>query len=598
MSFLNPWGLLGLLSLPAIAGLHLYFDRQKRVMVSSLFLWRFLDEKFQGERPRHLRMTWLLVLDLLLAILFTLAFAQPEIRLPSWGVGQGQRVILLDNSLSMLAADGDPDRLTAVKQAAIALIEAADRETMVSVFTIGGQVQLIGSTEASSRQALIQQIEAIQAAGLASQVRQGLGMAEGAADRSLPLEVVVITDGAFPLPEFGNPTFSVKWMFVGGSDNNQALISPVLEDDGDGRLVLFFQAANYAQVETTRGLEVWVDGELLLYQPILLPARSVVPRTMDLYGAAGMIEVRLTGSDLVSGDDVIWLGTPAAVEVRVAIVASNPDPIDRAVSALPDTTLTLLGPGEDWRDRGFDLVILRGITAGLDDPGVDLVIFDPPTETFVPVGADIQQVDTPLLAGVELSNVSWGYAAQVSPPGPDEVLAEAAGLPLLIQQQVGESSIVLFTPDLNSGNITKLPAFPILVGNLVEQARGFRPESHYASGAVLEFPVDRRYLEVVVIMPDGSEKVIPPGEDLLLDQTGLTGISVTARSGETVEYQFGVITGDSNESDIQPADWRNEVSFTETQGAFQPREVTVSLAPWILLLALIILGVEAWRAWR
>ncbi|MEJ2759605.1 MAG: BatA domain-containing protein, partial [Anaerolineales bacterium] len=67
MRFLYPFGLLGLITIPVIIGLHLHLERNRRVLVSSMFLWQFLDAKFQGQKPRFVRFTWLLLLDVSLA---------------------------------------------------------------------------------------------------------------------------------------------------------------------------------------------------------------------------------------------------------------------------------------------------------------------------------------------------------------------------------------------------------------------------------------------------------------------------------------------------------------------------------------------------
>ena len=50
MSISNPLGLLGLITIPIIIGLHLLLERKKRVVVSSMFLWGFLEDKFEGEK--------------------------------------------------------------------------------------------------------------------------------------------------------------------------------------------------------------------------------------------------------------------------------------------------------------------------------------------------------------------------------------------------------------------------------------------------------------------------------------------------------------------------------------------------------------------
>ena len=109
MSFLFPLGFLGLLSLPVIALLHLQQDRPRRFVVSSLRLWNFLEEDERGGKPRRLPLTPLLVLDVTLGLLFTLALARPQVTLPVLRQPR-HAIILLDISTSMAAEDVSPSR--------------------------------------------------------------------------------------------------------------------------------------------------------------------------------------------------------------------------------------------------------------------------------------------------------------------------------------------------------------------------------------------------------------------------------------------------------------------------------------------------------
>ena len=56
--------------------------------------------------------------------------------------------------------------------------------------------------------------------------------------------------------------------------------------------------------------------------------------------------------------------------------------------------------------------------------------------------------------------------------------------------------------------------------------------------------------------------------------------------------------GSFAESNITPREWRDE--YVQTQVADQTGEQTIEfdLTPWLLGIAMILLLVEAWRAWR
>lgn len=105
--FLNPLGLLALLSLPAIVGLHLYRRRFERHPVSALFLWAAQDHAALAGRQREpLRTSACFWCELLAASLLSLAHA--GLRVPG-SEDARHLVVVLDGSASMSAVvDGPP----------------------------------------------------------------------------------------------------------------------------------------------------------------------------------------------------------------------------------------------------------------------------------------------------------------------------------------------------------------------------------------------------------------------------------------------------------------------------------------------------------
>ncbi len=119
MTFATPLALLGLLSLPVIFVLHMMRSRSRSYTVSSLSLWSFLDPQVRGARARRIPLTWLLLLDLLIAALLAVALANPQIEVTRRGEEARHTIVLLDVSTSMAAGDEPGSRL----QAAAAEIE-------------------------------------------------------------------------------------------------------------------------------------------------------------------------------------------------------------------------------------------------------------------------------------------------------------------------------------------------------------------------------------------------------------------------------------------------------------------------------------------
>ena len=103
MNFLLPLALLGLLTWPVILILHLLRNRREQLPISSLRLWRDLQQKKHGVLPRSIPLSVMLLLQLLIALALTLGLAQPVF---SFLLDQPrQTIFILDTTTSMTAED-------------------------------------------------------------------------------------------------------------------------------------------------------------------------------------------------------------------------------------------------------------------------------------------------------------------------------------------------------------------------------------------------------------------------------------------------------------------------------------------------------------
>ena len=604
MSFLNPWAFLGLLTLPAIVAMHLHLERNRRVIVSSMFLWAFLDEKFQGKTPKFIRISWLLLLDLGIAALLTLALARPVLQFPSLGGGPVQQIILLDDSASMLALDGDPDRFSLAQDLVISLIEVAGRESQSVVFTIGGDVEMVGATREIGERQLVRAVEDLSPLGLGVDLRAGLAAAQSAASSELPVEVYVISDAAFDLPPVDDFPLEVQWVFIGFEGSNQAVVDPQLGKLQAGQRELFFRLANFSGQETVREVELSVDGEVVRTWTVTLAPRAVLPQVVRLTGQLSTVQISLLGSDLNLQDDTASLGVGPDGVVQVAVVAADPMPLDRAVSSIPNAALTLLTPEEYIAEMDFDLVIFRGVVPERWPEGVSLVFDPPPGNALVPVGglapvgAVTSSQPAAVLDGVDLAGVRWGLASQVVAEDGYDVLARADRLPLLLHLESANQDVYILTPELTGGNFTKHPAFPILLSNLVELARPFAPQSAYLAGERLDIGQLSDGQDPELRLPDGGTEELTAGQSVELSEPGLYRLTSTDQYGEPIEAAFGVNLGNLDESDITPREWRSDFVEAQLDEPAERQSIDVPLGPWLLAMAVVLLALEAWRAWR
>ena len=145
IAFANPWGLLGLLAVPAVLWLHLYRVRFPPRAVGGLFLWDDSIRRPAGGRTRdRLRSTASLWLELLAAAALALLLAGPRV---SWETEAPHLIAVVDGSASMTAtrADGDPSTFRDAALAALAeRAAAAGSDARLTLIETGTRPRVIG----------------------------------------------------------------------------------------------------------------------------------------------------------------------------------------------------------------------------------------------------------------------------------------------------------------------------------------------------------------------------------------------------------------------------------------------------------------------
>jgi len=602
MTFLNPWGLLGLLSIPVIVGLHLHLERNRRVVVSSMFLWTFLEAKFEGQKPRYVQLSWLLLLDILVAVFLSMAFAKPVVKLPAVGGIPVQRIILLDDSMSMQAKEGDSDRFSMAKEIVFDLLTDGNPRDESILITFGGRTKLVGKSIEQGVEGLIRSLEGLEAVSTGTDLRAGVSLGLNLANNDLPVEITILTDAAFDAVELQDFPEGVEWILVGVESNNQAVIDPVLETRGS-KPDLFFRVVNYSSNQVERELVIRTDQTIVYQQVVVIPPTSVQAQVITISGDPEVVEIQLNGKDALPLDDSAVLSNRLSPPVRVALVSDDPAPIDRAIAGVPGAELTIINPLDYTASLNYDLVLFRGVIPDRWPAGL-VIVFDPPQGNQEVKVNGLELVTSPItilpheiLNGVELAGVRWEYVWTVEEGTPGRRLIQAAEKPFLLQQQVNDTDLFIFLPMLSSGNFIKHPAFPIFLANAVEYSRHNAPRFGYSLGESLELGELLHRNEVRIQTP-GSESGIPlENSALLLDEVGLYTL-MAAGSFAVDEYNFSVIAGEFEESNIRPREWAAVVNSGETPASPGFQMVEVNLGPWLLLLAVVVLVVEAWRAWR
>lgn len=569
MIFTTPLGLLALLAIPAIVGIHLFRKRFPVRSVAGLFLWQIAQRTPEsGGRIAKLPITWSLILECLAAL--ALALILGGARLSPAGVSE-HLVVLLDDSASLAAADaaGESARDRAVRR----VLSETDR------LGPGGRITLIVSGERPSvlagpaalaleaRPAL----EKWRPDGLHHSLGLGLRLARELAGGTGKL--MIVSDLA-PAARGEGEIEGALWVSVGvplanvGITAAERTLSP---DAGRGVVSLTF--GNYSDSTSRRHLRITAGGKEVGGRDIDVPP-GVSSLTLPLSPGLPAVRVELSG-DALSRDNEVTLVEPrpriVGVENRLRDGRGR-QALIKALSAVAGVTQAATGHLAFIEAAAID-------TAG--SSGVWKAAFGrPPAGWLGPgdprdfIGPFVLEKRHPLLAGTTLGGVVWPGVLPLA-PGAVRPLASAGDQVLIGVPATSARSdpAYLFNIDLDRTNLIRAPDWPILISNLVEMRRqnlpgperwnyqigewvrvrlGHEPKGplRFRCGTVERTLPASRQLEFIAPSPGGLLQVVE-GDSLLFD-IGVNFFDETEsnlRKQSTADAgQFAVVRGLTAES--------------------------------------------------
>ena len=539
MYLANPWGLLGLLSLPIITAIHLFQRRFPPLLVAGAHLWG-AETRVQtaGRRRDRLPVSSSLILELLAGLLFSFALAQP--RFGELG-SVAHLVVVLDDSASMSSR---PAGESSFREQATAVlrerIEAAGRDARITLIRSGLQPTLLG------KQAMTWE-EAQRPLGdwQPRSPQHDFGPAWDEAAR------IVGSDGRFlfvtdRIPQ-DSPTLplGINVASVGRKLQNVAISTARWTFDSEsaeGRL--FVRVSNYGQQAIAATLTITAGIQTILTQPVRLPPESEIPLESALPGGIGMLRLDVVASqDGLDVDNHVTLVEPKSrlLSVAVGLPEESParTPTQRVLDAVPDvqpapveTAHLLIGPA----DR--PPVDRRGLWwFGIGPINPSPVIKRQANDLLGPYLIEKQH---PLLSDVVLGGVVWGGVQPTDLPL--RPLISAGRTPLLGQLTEAATTSYMMNIDFARSNLGESPDWPILMTNLLERRRDALPglrRWNYQLGETVSFRAPPR---------GRSESADPDVDDvdnmlLLIHESGVERRLVRDRN-DLVEisrlYQSGV----------------------------------------------------------
>lgn len=368
MTWATPWlaGVVAACLIPPLILLYFLKLRRREHYIPSTLLWKQSVQDLQANALfQRLRMSWLLLLQLIVLILILLAIAQPE-----WvgEITRGARtVILIDRSASMSATDieGEGTRLDEAKRQAIEYINgmksggilgsAMDSE-QVMVIGFGSEAQVYTSFTSSKAQ-LIEAIERITPSHGGTAIGEAIELARA---------YTIQTDPEGPGRDVGPP--ATLLLFSDGRirdldeqvarSNEPVVYRPVGTTEGTWNVGIAALGARRA-LEDSENLEIYV-------------------RVANYSSQSRTIDVDLSVGDLLVRTKTLTIDAASEADPRAAVGGSADSAAPEGQAEPDEASRPALTPGSN--SVTFALTDPRGLTVSIrlhakDDLDVDNIAY-------------------------------------------------------------------------------------------------------------------------------------------------------------------------------------------------------------------------------
>ena len=594
MHFLNPLALWGLLSLPAILAMYLLKQKYKELPVPSLFLWTAAIEHSDAERPwQRLRRNALMLLQLLAALLLTLALARPAIT----AHGQAsETIIILDCSLSMQATDASPSRFEQARAEAKRIADRLGPQGKAALIVLSAE-PYIAEGFTSDKAALLARIQSLAPTNRAADMPAAMALAAALAEQGNP-EIILLTDSAEP---FAVANSAVSRFLVGETADNTAILRVSHRQDGE-QLVCLVQLKSFCAAETTATVALYTDDKLFdMVEVALAPDAEEDIYFTNLPPGTQTLTARLTNPDALLADNTAWDCVYPASARRTILFTERNVFLENMLAILPNVEL-YTGKTENMETTsGYYLYVYDGVLPQVLPEDGHILIFNPPEgNTVLETGASVNVSSAALtLHSTEYFGENTDFAVrtakQIAVPDWAEVALSADGVPLALTGQLDGRRIAVLAFDLHETDLPLRKEFPIFMYNLCRQ---FMPAETLAAqaltvGTPIFLQADPDATDMHVTLPNDTRvPLAPPFPAPPLTQTNAPGIYTVSQTREGIASQtyFALNLAPDTDSDLRrdmPAGYtRATTALADAPQAAGHRDITVYILAGLLLCLL------------
>jgi Ca-activated chloride channel homolog len=603
MYFANPWGLLGLLAIPAILAIHFFHRRYPPLVIAGAHLWGIETEvQTMGRRWDRLPLSASLFLELLAALVLTLLLSQP--RLGILGTAK-HLVVVLDHSASMLAGppNGPAFREKALEELR-GRMEQLPSGSRLTVILSGRVPQTIAGPAERWETAKLRLAD----------WRPGLPKHsfQPAWDRAAQFadtsgEMLFLTDH-LPSEEEAVPS-EMEVIAVGEALRNIALSTAEWTfDEGENTTKVYLRVANFGQTRVSVDVQARSPEREIFSRTVAVPPESEEPLEFEAAPGTGQLTVEIFApADGLAIDNTISLVEPKPRPVKVSVELAEGtaarDAVFKGLEAVPG--IDIVSPDE------ADLQIAAASSLPGSDPGLWWLGIGPldPSESAQEQAIDlagpyILKRRDPLVRGLELGTLVWGGVQPMM--GRFTPLISSDQSTLLAKLEATFTTGYVLNIDFARSQLENSEDWPILLSNLIELRRknlsgldrwNYRLNESLRFRAPERPPGERGSKELKLISRTDSRTLVRGPRDFVeidsIDQAGVYEL----KDGKMVLDRLAVNYFDEDESNLSSLG----TGHKEAEGGEGELFRLDNPYSWLILLGLVlVLGfvVADWKTLR
>jgi Ca-activated chloride channel family protein len=612
VSLLTPLAL-GLLAVAApIILMYVLKLRRRDQPVSSTLLWRRALDDVQANAPwQRLRPSVLLLLQLLVLAALVLALAGPAYSRSH--AFSGDVVVVVDQSYGMQGRDVAPSRFAAALQRAHSIAHDLGSGNVMSVIGMGAQPHLaIG--ESTDVGAISRAINSLRVSSSAPNVLGAMSLAASLARSGASTRVILLTSrdsGITGLPL--QVPFEVDVVRFGGRLRDLGITAFAASSVGSHTSAVL-RVSNFGAHTETSDLDLYVDGRIADVRPVsVAPGKVQNLFWTDLPAGIQRLRAQLTRRDDIAADKTAWTIVPGSIGRHVLLVSNGDFFLQTALALDPSVSLST-AKAADYAPtlaRGNDLVVFDGtLPATLPATSTLLVA---PTAGHVstlrfgpeqPVGRVAPATGTggepaAVLQRVDLGDVHIARTRSAALPDWMQPVVVSGGTPLLAVGDNGQRRLAVLPFNLQESDWPLRISFPIVLHNLLQYLTPSltlgADNSIVGQSVKLSPPAGTR--EIRITRPDGAVDTQRPP---FAPYTGTQRAGIyTARATGGTTHATAAFAVNFFPARAAAATGPQEIRFgAVSQGSTHVVSVPVSVAWTFGLLALAILSLEWWYAFR